>query len=287
MDFPGFPCNNFDFHFEEVGPALAGLIVRDLEGIPRAGLLSSRPDILSTRSDWFLDAFPFVAVRVKGRSVLLGGTTENSQVAIVPAPSANARIDVIWTRPADVDAGEDIIPLSVTTGLAAAVPAKPAIPAGAIEVGVLRVPAEATGTSGAVLTLTFPHTVTAGGILPFRSTAERNAFAAVPGQLCVIGAVLYKRVASAWEVLFTEPSPEYRVELAVRSIPANSVDTRAVVFPTGLFSATPKVAQATPRSQSLGAAATVNNLTKNGCDVHYMNLRSPAINMGVYLTVSA
>lgn len=199
-EFPGFPCNGYAFHFEDVGPALAGLIVRDINGNPRAGLLTSRPDVLRTRADWSLDSDAFVAVRAKGRAVLLGGSTDVGLLDITTAPAANARLDVIWTRPADVDAGEVIAGLQVTNGVPSAVPVKPGIPEGAVEVATLRVPSNATSTQDCILTMTFASTACAGGILPFRTTALMNSWPAVPGQLAMVNDSIYQRIGTTWRM---------------------------------------------------------------------------------------
>jgi len=236
-DFPGFPCNGFDFHYEEVGPALAGLIVRDVNGAPRAGLLPSRPDLVRTRADWFLDTSPFVAVRVRDGGVLLGGTTDNGQLQITPAPSVNSRLDVVWTRPANIDAGEENLALQVTTGTPAAVPSKPAIPAGAIEVGTLLLPPGASRTNAGTWTPTFPTTVTAGGVIPFRSVAERNAFAGVPGQLGMLNGYLYRRDAGGTWI----PLEPIAGRATAPSLPAATATEVQITFPTGMFPSAPRL----------------------------------------------
>lgn len=240
-DFPGFPTNNFDFHFEEVGPALAGLIIRDRNGLPRAGILPSREDLIRKRSDWFLDTSPFVAVRVKGLAVLIGGTTDSGQVSVATAPAANARLDVIWSRPADMDAAEDIIPIQITTGTPAAVPTKPALPEGAVEIATLRVPAGASNTQACTLTMTGKLTCCAGGAIRFRDSADRTTFLPTPGQLGIEGNVLWVAVGTAWQRVVPVPVEEYLGTVSQRSVAAGASVQISVPFPDGVFTGTPVV----------------------------------------------
>ena len=283
MDFPGFPTNDFDHSFETVAPALAGLIVRDMAGVPRAGLLPSRPDLLRVRADWTLDAGGFVAVRKKGRAVLIGGSADDSLVSISPAPSANARIDVIYTRPADVGASESIEGLQVVTGTPGAVPAKPAIPAEAIEVGTLRVPAGAVGTSGAILTLTFPTTVTAGGLIPFRTTAERSAFAAIPGQLCSLGGDVFMWSGSAWVRFVLSGVEKWVGQLPARSVPANSSVTVDLAFLENRFSVAPIVVPAL-RGTSGKGSCSVAAISATGCQIRLNNFENASRMFGAEIT---
>ena len=198
MAIPGFPSNSYDWSGPEVGAALAGLIVRDMVGAPRPGVLPSRADLVRGRTDWSYDVSPFVAVRVTDRQVLLGASVDLEAVPTSPAPASNARIDVVYSRPADVDAAEPVEAVFVAQGLPGAVPVKPAIPAGAIELATFLVSAGTIHTAAATRTLTFRTTVCAGGVIPFRSTAERDEFLAVPGQLALVGDVLYQRTATGW-----------------------------------------------------------------------------------------
>ncbi|WP_146120047.1 hypothetical protein [Leucobacter massiliensis] len=286
MPIPGFLSDDYDWQGAEVGAALAGLVVRDAVGVPLAGVMPSRADLVRGRSDWYYDVSPFVAVRVEGRTVLIGPSPELESVATSPAPSSNARIDIIYSRPADVGAGETVEAVFVAQGLASSVPQPPALPSGAVELARFRVSAGNTSTSAAVGTQTFQTTVCAGGVLPFRTAAQRDAFLATPGQLAMVADVLWQRTATAWKRVAPDQTITYRRELAVRSVPANSTISEPVAFPAGTFSSAPVIAIASPRSGSRGAHATVNNLTASSCTVHLHNDTSSAVNMGVYLFVS-
>lgn len=252
-DFPGFPSNDFDWRFEELGPVIAGLIAQDTAGFPRAGILPSRVDLVRGRSDWMLDYAPFIAVRRHGRSVLVGGTDEVGQVQISPAPAANARIDVAWTRPANIDLGEPIDTLRIATGLPAAVPSKPAIPAGAIEVAVIRVQAGATSSGQATITNGFPFTVTAGGTLPLHTEAELSGWSPLNGARAFVLATgrEYVRRRGAWERVPIKCGGVIQITPV-----ANQPIAARVTFPEGLFPQPPSM-QVTANS----AAATVKNVS--------------------------
>lgn len=271
-NFPGFPTNNFDFHFEEVGPALAGLIVRDVNGNPRAGILPSRADLIRGRADWFVDVSPFVAVRAKGRAVLIGGTDEAQSVAVAPAPSANSRIDVFYTRPADMDANEPITPVLVAQGNAAAVPSKPAIPLGAIELGTLRLAAGATGTGSGTLANTFAQTCCAGGTLVFRSTTERNSFAALPDQKCIIDGTEYIRRGSSWIELQKAAGGEASINLQ----PNNGSSQLVINLPSGLFKNPPAITLGS-RSPLSTTEVTSYRLLGRSADAFTVEARRPGL----------
>ncbi|MEV8336970.1 hypothetical protein [Leucobacter sp. NPDC077196] len=237
-EFPGFPSNGIDFHYEELGAALAGLIVRDGAGVPRPGVLPCRETLVTAGSGWTLNVAPFVAVRADGRKVLIGGTDEALQVTVAPAPSANARIDVVYSLPANVDAGDPIEAVAVRQGTAATAPVKPSIPAGAVELATFRVPAGAASAAGATITNTFPFTVAAGGRLTVRTRNEMNAWSAGDGAsaYCLADKRVYERRNGAW---VSAHPVSGRATLA--NLPANSARELTVSFPTGSFVSPPRV----------------------------------------------
>lgn len=170
--FPGFPSNDFDFHFEEAGGALAGLLMRSRSGDVIPGVLPNVETLLSAGGGWTIRVAPFVAARSKGRAVLLGGTTEEVILDVDPAPAANARLDVIYTLPADVGAGDPPRGVAVAKGIPGAVPAKPVIPVGGIELGTFRVSAGQSGAASAVLVDTFAFAALTGGELRVRKRTD-------------------------------------------------------------------------------------------------------------------
>lgn len=267
MEFPGFPSNDFDWHFEEVGAALAGLVIRDRSGFPRPGVLPSNVTLLTRGSGWTVQVAPHVAVRGKGRMVLVGGATEPVTVDVVSAPNANSRIDVVYTRPADVGASEDIAAVGVAIGTPAAVPSKPSIPEGAVELGTVRSAAGNTGISQATLTNTFQFTASAGGTLIVRAVADLNTADLPDGYRAFVIATgrEYLRRGGKW---LREPI----VWATTGSVPGtnNKEGTARVNFPASLFPSAPAVT-VTPQTTVPGSANVTigaSGISASGCTVY-------------------
>ena len=198
MSYVGFPVENYNYHQPDLGPTFAGLIVRDIDGYPLTGIMPSKPDLVKAGSGWNVIVSPFIAVRRRDRDIIMAGSSGVSTVEMAPAPSANSRIDVIYTLPADPSTGYPLEAVRVATGVPGAVPAKPSIPAGASELATFTVGSNASGASSAVITNTFRTTVCSGGVVPFRTVQEMESFSASPGQLAISNGVLYHRVGSSW-----------------------------------------------------------------------------------------
>ena len=198
--FPGFPSNDFDFHFEEAGGALAGLLLRNRAGDVIPGVLPNTDTLLSAAEGWTLRVAPFVAARSKGRAVLLGGTTEDAYLEVDPAPAANTRLDVIYSLPADVGAGDPPRGVAVAKGTPSAVPAKPVIPVGAIELGTFRVTAGNVSAAAGVLTETFPFAALVGGLVYVRTRADLNKYDVMDGvrALVLADGSMPERVRGSW-----------------------------------------------------------------------------------------
>lgn len=263
-DIPGFPCNEFDFHFEEVGPALAGLIVRDRDGVPRAGVLPSRPDLVRASTGWMLDVAPHICVRVKDLGILLGGQDEESQVTLSPAPNANGRIDVVWTRPADIGAGEPNISVGVAEGIAGPVPVKPAIPAGAVELSHVLVSAGMSSAAQATITNTFPYSTTAGGVLPMRVPSELAGWNPMDGAraFTLSDRREHVRQGGQWRRV------PIKTGGAVMIVPvANQGTTKRVDFPAGLFPQTPNMQVTANSAASTVKNASASSVSTSGADV--------------------
>lgn len=182
----------------------AGLFARNADGTVRAGVLPAQPgSLVSGRAEMAYDVAPFVAVT--SRSNTGGELVANDAVTRVPttaAPGANSRIDVIWERsqfPLFGDAASDPV-FGVTQGLAAPIPVKPSIPAGALELGTAVITSTTTQASTAVVTSTHPYTATAGGVVLFRNRTDMDAWNAADGSLArdLATGDLYTRVGGAW-----------------------------------------------------------------------------------------
>lgn len=163
---------------------LAGLIAQNADGTPRPGVLSAPAVLVSGKAAMAYDVAPFKAAlsRIAGGIELVANDAMAS-VVTTAAPAANSRIDVIWVRSrfmhyADVS---NLPELGVTQGAAAAVPTKPSIPAGALEIASAEILSTTTTTATAVITQSAQWTATNGGVVQLRSRAELDAWAAANG----------------------------------------------------------------------------------------------------------
>lgn len=161
---------------------LAGLILRNLQGVARSGILPRHANALVTaRADMQVDIAAFEAVAVQFGGPILLANDAVAQATIPVAPPSNSRIDVVYVKQnenaAPATDADNSLQLTVAAGVPAASPTKPAIPAGAVELATVLMPAGKTATnqSGVVITQTFQYTALTGGILQVRTAAERDA----------------------------------------------------------------------------------------------------------------
>ena len=101
-------------------------------------------------------------------------------VVTTAAPGSNSRYDVvyIWQREYSLDGTNSDPVIGVVQGTAAASPTVPSLAAfpGALELARILVPSGVTATnSGTTITQTGPFTAAAGGVVPVRTTTERDA----------------------------------------------------------------------------------------------------------------
>ncbi|TFC92036.1 MULTISPECIES: hypothetical protein [Cryobacterium] len=206
--FPGAPgvADSVDLR-----KGLAGLIVRDTAGNARPGIFPRHTNALVTaRADMMLDiaAFEGAAVRGGGPLFIANAGIDQSPV-LANAPAANSRIDVLYFKQNENGyngfADGTITPIfGIVTGAASGIPAKPSIAgiAGAVELATITVPSTATATNsgGVVITQSYQFTSTSGGLLWFRTSTERDAFAAPIGLHCFVlsDGVEHSRGALAW-----------------------------------------------------------------------------------------
>lgn len=130
----------------------------------------------------------FCGQKASGEGVYVGRSVGTVLVDIAAAPASNSRIDVVYvmqrdanstTSPDSVTQGE----VGVVTGTAAVSPTKPAIPAGAVEVGTVTVSSGVTATTNAGVTIatTCTWTAAAGSPIPVVSQAQRDALSKFVG----------------------------------------------------------------------------------------------------------
>lgn len=159
-------------------------LVCNADGSPRVGVLGgANASIVSALATWHfrVQAAEFATSKGKADGVAL---PTNDGVVDVPiaagAPASNSRIDVLWVKHEDNTTGDAAsLPIfGVTSGAAAASPIEPAIPTGALRLATLRAYAGTTGASGGanVLTNVYQMTAMRGGLIPFRTKVELDAW---------------------------------------------------------------------------------------------------------------
>ncbi len=185
-----------------------GGLVCNADGSPRAGVLGgANPSIVTALATMnvAVAAAEFVTTKGKADGAAIFTNDGTVNVAIGAAPASNSRIDVIYVKHNDNTTGDaDSNPIfGVRAGVAAASPTKPAIPTGALELATLRVYAGTTAANGGSNTLvnTYAMTAARGGVVPFRTKTELDAWTtACEGQQAIALAteVTYERRGSAW-----------------------------------------------------------------------------------------
>lgn len=157
----------------------------------RTGVLwDGNATIVTGRANMAYDvrAFTIATQRSSSQGVVKWGNDATVTVSTTAAPGSNSRYDSVIAFHRDFAAGDansDPL-LTVVQGTAAASPTPPSLAAypGAIELARILVPAGVTATnSGTTITQTAPFTASAGGIIPFRNTTERDAGTYLEGQL--------------------------------------------------------------------------------------------------------
>lgn len=170
--------------------AQAGQVVKASGNLIRPGLFwGGSATIISGKANMSYDVAAYTCVTTRGATsgAVFGGNDGVLNVPTTAAPGSNSRIDIIyhWHREFSLDGVNSTPVIDVVQGTAAAVPVAPSLAAfpGAIEIGRATVGAGITATTSATITQTAPFTAMAGGVIPFRSTTERDAGTYVESQL--------------------------------------------------------------------------------------------------------
>lgn len=184
------------------------LLTANADGSPRAGVIGgANPSIVSSlpTMNVAIAAAEFATTKGKNDGVAIFTNDGTVNVAIATAPASNSRIDVIYVKHNDDTTGDaTALPVfAVATGTAAASPAKPSIPTGALELATLRVYSGTTATNGGSNTLTNTYQMTAarGGAVYFRKKTDLDLWTtAVAGQDAVVieAGISYTRAAGSW-----------------------------------------------------------------------------------------
>lgn len=188
----------------------SAVFVADTSGVPRAGVTSPvGVNVVTATGTMNVSVARFQGVAVRDGGVVLLANDGATNVLLDAAPASNSRLDVVYAKQNDASAtvsapdANNLPVFGVAKGTAGAVPVKPAIPAGALEIATVQIPSTATATnsSGVVITQSAPFTAAAGGVVPFRTKAELDlwATAAVNQRAFVLGdGVTYRFNGTSW-----------------------------------------------------------------------------------------
>lgn len=155
--------------------------------MPIAGILDRSQDNLVTgnSNSMSVTVHPFNAV-LNRYGALLIQNDGNMNVPLSAAPSANSRIDVVYVKQNETRSpmsdSSDVPGFGVVKGTAAAVPVAPAVPAGALALAQVLLPAGVSNTAagGVVITQTYIGAALKGDMLRVQTSAQRDAMTMVP-----------------------------------------------------------------------------------------------------------
>lgn len=187
---------------------LQALVVKNNNDVTRTGLLYGAVNPVASTSSMSVtisDQSVFVLARGGGDGANIIQNVGAATVALAAAPSSNSRYDVIYVKHNDTEKGDaNSLPVfDKVTGTAAASPTVPAVPAGAMQLATVLVPAGVTATnaSGVVITNTVLGTALYGSPIRYRTIAEMRADApnVIDGtQAYIKGAGLYWLRGGVW-----------------------------------------------------------------------------------------
>jgi hypothetical protein len=174
----------------------SGLVVCNVDGSPRGGVLSPvNVNLVTSSATMNVSVARFQGAAVRDGGVILLANDGAANVLLDAAPSANSRIDVIYAKQNDAS-GAVTVPdanntalLTFEKGTAGAVPVKPTLPVGALELAEVLIPSGATATNsaGVVITQTAQFTAGAGATVSFRTKVALDLFTtAQKGQQAVV-----------------------------------------------------------------------------------------------------
>lgn len=154
--FPTFPKPSWPFSVADTGQALAGLIARDSNGMPKPGMLAA-PTVTVVSSSWKIRVTRFAYVSHTSGAIQISGLSAVEDVTLTTAsgiPSGQSRIDRIVWNPATET-------LESVTGVPGTSPVAPSI-GGRVPVARYVVQAGDSMVLAARLTTEFETTALAG-----------------------------------------------------------------------------------------------------------------------------
>lgn len=169
---------------------------RDMSGLfvcnkttmmPIAGILDRSQDNLVTGNSGSMSVtvHPFNAVLNRYGALLIQNDGD-VKVPLAAAPSANSRIDVVYVKQNEerspMSDSSNVPEFGVVKGTVAATPVAPSVPAGALELARVLLPAGVSNTAaaGVVITQTYIGAAMKGNMLRVQTSAQRDAMTMVP-----------------------------------------------------------------------------------------------------------
>jgi|GEM_PF-1542581 len=161
----------------------SGLVVCNVDGSPRGGVFSPvGVNLVTSSATMNVSVARFQGAAVRDGGIILLANDGAANVLLDAAPVANSRIDVIYAKQNDASAtvtvpdANNTALLTFVKGTAGAVPVKPSLPVGALELATVLIPSSATATNsaGVVITQTAAYGAAAGAAVPFRTTTTRD-----------------------------------------------------------------------------------------------------------------
>lgn len=167
---------------------MSGLFVCDKTTmLPIAGILDRSQDNLVTgnSNSMSVTVHPFNAVLNRYGALLIQNDGDVN-VPLQAAPSANSRIDVVYVKQRETRApmsdDSDFPVFGVAKGIVATTPVAPSVPAGALALAQVLLPAGVSNTAagGVVITQTYIGAALKGDMLRVWTSAQRDALSTVP-----------------------------------------------------------------------------------------------------------
>lgn len=231
---PGWPAVSGAATFQHIRRSLAGQIVKNTAGALRSGIFpfSTAPLVTGTAS-MNVAVGAFVAVADRNGAVFIPNDG-SVNVLLSSAPGSGSRWSIVYVKQreseppfSDGATGPIIDKVESTTSESAA---RTLLPAGAVELAVVKVDAGSATTSavGVTITQTAQFTAAAGGAVPFRTRAEMDATTSfMVGQTAVVFADANTAFRGEWVFDGTRWRPGAGVELqeAFTWLRANVDDT--------------------------------------------------------------
>ena len=250
----------------------AGLIAR--EGVFPDPTTTAAAGIAFGNGAWNVGARVFVAALKRGSApyslthgvARVANASAGTEWAIPAAPVSGSRIDLLWIRATDTTQGETTsgtdgpggvaraVPIfGQTNGVAAGVPAAPALPAGALLIATVTTPSGAASIAGSTIVQSYDFTHLVGGLAYYRTTAAMRADVAglAPGQQCVVIAtgLYHSLIAGDWRRETLGDHGEY-------TLLANAAASN-VVFVTGTVTVDPSLTFRDPVSATGSGTITL------------------------------